>query len=327
MSRGTHELSAGPDGVIVGRRRSGSVEASRHLDWRLGGERWHYRGAPLVGLEVDAGSSGRTGWERYTRVFAGLRSIAGRLEVLAVTADGGLILHEYDMDTRRLVLGPIQLAVGRRDGPRRSRRAGTEWDRYARVFAGSDGAVYAVDEDGSLLHTTLIIDGDLRRLSSAEPTRLVRGRGPGTGWGAYRHVTAGSDGSLYAVRNDGSLAYRRHLGWRDGSPHFAELAGTVLTTEPDAAMRWNEFVHVFAGTEGRLFGVKPDGSLITRRHIGWRSGSNRWERSSETVITEGTGPGTSWDEFVDASSRSWCRRALPVEDRCALTGSGGTQRR
>jgi hypothetical protein len=79
----------------------------------------------------------------------------------------------------------------------------------------------------------------------------------------------------------------RHDGWRDGSSNWtAGNGGRQVGTG------WNGYSRVFAGEDGVIYGMYPDGRLMWYRHDGWRDGSFNW-----TAGNGGRQVGTGWNVF------------------------------
>jgi hypothetical protein len=97
-----------------------------------------------------------------------------------------------------------------------------------------------------------------------------------TGWAQY----------IYAIRTDGGLEWREHLGCLDGA---ADWAGATAV-----GAGWQNFKFVFAGGEGVVYAVQADGTLLWYRHDGRPDGSFIW-----------TGPvvvGSGWQMFTTVLS-------------------------
>jgi hypothetical protein len=89
--------------------------------------------------------------------------------------------------------------------------AGNDW-RFQKIFGGSDGVVYAIRDDGTLLwyrHTATRVD-QASAYAWKGPTTV------GWGWGHFKDVFSTGKGKIYAVENDGDLWVYEHEGFETG---------------------------------------------------------------------------------------------------------------
>ncbi len=228
-------------------------------------------------------------WDEVTRVFAGDEGL-----LYGVKRDGSLVWYRHTGWEQ----GDPTFASG---GAEQRFRDDPWWGTPITLDGGSDGTLYGVGRDGSLLwqrhqdwrNGSTQLSGDWR------PVPLTRGPGLGGGWAGFVQVLAGSEGVLYGVKADGSLVWYRHTGWQDGSPTFADGGRErVLASGPGPGGGWASFARVVAGSEGVLYGIKADGSLVWYRHTGWQDGSPTFaDGGRERVLAKGPGPGGGWAGF------------------------------
>jgi M6 family metalloprotease-like protein len=178
---------------------------------------------------------------------------------------------------------------------------GSGWSAFRQVVGGGEGVLYAIKRDGSLVwyrHLARSI-GQSSWANSGTQRVLVTGSGPGSAWSAFKQVAGGGEGVLYAIKQDGSLAWYKHEGWREGTSSWAN-GGTqrVLVTGSGPGSAWSAFKQVVSGGEGVLYAIKQDGSLVWYKHEGWRQGTNTWANGgTQRVLVTGSGPGSAWAQF------------------------------
>ncbi|MEU6716802.1 N,N-dimethylformamidase beta subunit family domain-containing protein [Nonomuraea sp. NPDC046802] len=95
----------------------------------------------------------------------------------------------------------------------------------------------------------------------------------------------GDGGVLYGVQADGALLWFRHLGRQDGSAVWANGGnGRQIGTG------WHQFHTVLAGADGRLFGVRGDGTVCGFEYVvdDPATGAGSWlDGGSAKVVGEG----------------------------------------
>ena len=171
------------------------------------------------------------------------------------------------------------------------RTVGTGWSGMNQVFDGRDGIVYFIEP---VVEATVHLNraantpasgGRLmwaRHVGHLDGTfRWVGPRPVGRGWAGFKQVFAAGGGVIYAIEpavegvrfdrpgtvivSGGKLVWYRHLGHDDGTfrwegPH-------------EIASGWGGFTHVFAGSGGALYAVKPNGDLMWWHHAGQQTGA------------------------------------------------------
>ncbi|MGB0866247.1 MAG: tachylectin-related carbohydrate-binding protein [Granulosicoccaceae bacterium] len=178
-----------------------------HEDWKEAErEMWPSK------TRVVSRSSG-LGWRSYEKVFYGDNGV-----LYAVTPEGRLAWYKH---------------LGWKDGSRDWANSGNElivsvgsqpdWRKYRHVFSAGDGVIYAVT-GGSTgdLHWYKHEgwqDGINSWANGGRPSVISTSQG--LGWGSYKYLESGGKGVLYAVKSNGALVWYNHLGYQDGSIHWA----------------------------------------------------------------------------------------------------------
>ena len=94
------------------------------------------------------------------------------------------------------------------------RTVGRGWSGYKHVFAGGQGVIYVIADDGTLKwyrHKAYLTGSGLETPGSWEGPKDV-----GRGWGDVEQVFSPGDGIIYAVMPDGTLRWFKHVGYLDG---------------------------------------------------------------------------------------------------------------
>jgi hypothetical protein len=138
---------------------------------------------------------------------------------------------------------------------------GTGWDAYRLLFAGGEGVVYGVRNDGKLYWMR---NRAYRDMNAGDPYSWDGPKQVGTGWDVFSHVFSMGGGVLYGVRPDGEVFWYRHEGFATGEPKWSEALGV--------ASGWQGLSHVVAAGDGIILAVGADGSLYQFRHLDWTSG-------------------------------------------------------
>jgi hypothetical protein len=141
------------------------------------------------------------------------------------------------------------------------------WASYKQVFAGGNGVIYGITQDGKLTwsrHTGLLTGQGSDEPGAWEEAREVSGD-----FGQYRKVFSAGDGVIYAIAEDGQLFWMRHVGFADGTPSFE---GPIAV-----AAGWGEYELVFSGGHGVIYAAGADGILKWNKHLGFESGAAEWQ--------------------------------------------------
>lgn len=245
--------------------QAGALEWYQHLGRSAGTPRW-----------VD-GSSPRTvggsGWQNFRFLFAGEEGV-----IYGVRDDGKLEWYRLDRapdGTLRWANGGNAVVVGN-----------SGWDRFKFLFWGGDGVIYGVRESGELQWhkhlgwrsgTTEWVDGSTSKTVGS------------SGWQNFKFLFSGGDGVIYGARASGELQWHKHLGWRTGAPEWVDGS----TSRTVGATGWQNFLFLFSGGDGVIYGVRSSGELQWHRHVGWRSGNREWVDGSTSRVVAATG----WDRF------------------------------
>ena len=87
-----------------------------------------------------------------------------------------------------------------------------------------------------------------------------------------------------------------HLGWQTGENKWALTApnrwGAPVNTPVQIGTGWQNFRDIFGTTDGTIFAVTPEGTLLMYQHKGFETGADSW-----------TGPvnaGTGWKSYLQA---------------------------
>jgi hypothetical protein len=157
--------------------------------------------------------------------------------------------------------------------PWSGRKIGNGWD-FRQVFAGAEGAIYAIRNNGDmLLYRHLGTSDGANRWAPWSGTKI------GNGWG-FLQVFAGDDGAIYAIRLNGDMLAYRHLGWSNGTASWAPWSGRTIGNG------WS-FRHVFCGRAGSIYAVSADGDMLAYRHLDWIGGTRSWAPWSGRRIGHG----------------------------------------
>jgi Tachylectin len=178
---------------------------------------------------------------------------------------------------------------------------GGGWSAFKTVVAGGNGVLYAIKQDGALVWYRHLgwEDGSAVFANKGSEKTLTQGGSRGDGWSAFKTVVAGGNGVLYAIKQDGTLVWYRHLGWEDGSAVFANNGSEkALTQGGSRGDGWSAFKTVVAGGNGVLYAIKQDGTLVWYRHLGWEDGSAVFANNgSEKILAQSRNRGDGWSAF------------------------------
>ena len=181
--------------------------------------------------------------------------------------------------------GPIQLS--------------TNFGKYATVFGGSDGVIYAVGPDGSLSwyrHTNLTAGGG--------PAYLTGPKIVGSGWGQYKQLFSAGSGVIYAVQPDGTLLWFRHKDYLTGDSMDAPastqpaLAAALQKRALSPQAHWDGPVKVNsgwsglqtaqAGPNGVILAVKTDGSVLWYQYANYLTAGTAATSTLQTMSAQPT---------------------------------------
>jgi hypothetical protein len=197
-----------------------------------------------------------SGWNSYQTVFPG-----GGNTIYGITPDGLLKWHKH--------LG-FRAGSGL-DQPGAwadSRTVGRGWNGFSQVFSGGDGVIYTITQNGTLQwrrHRGYLIGAGLETAGAWEGPKDV-----GRGWDGFSQVFAAGGGVIYTITQDGTLQWRRHLGYRNGAG--LETPG-AWEGPKNVGRGWTGFRQVFSGGDGVIYTITQNGTLQWRQHKGYESGA------------------------------------------------------
>ncbi|MFF0498060.1 tachylectin-related carbohydrate-binding protein [Nocardia aobensis] len=232
--------------ALYGIKPDGDLQWYRHDGVQSGGAYW------------TAGEGGKKisgGWDIYPTVFSGRDSGV----IYAVKPDGDLQWYRHD---------------GWQDGGAYwtagagGNRISGGWGIYRTVFSIGRGVIYGIKPNGDLqwYRHDGWEDGTARWTAGAGGNRVSGG------WDIYDTVFGSYLGVIYGIKPNGDLHWYRHDGWVDGTARWTAGAGGIKISGG-----WNIYDTVFAGYDGAIYGIKPNGDLHWYRHDGWRDGTATWE--------------------------------------------------
>jgi Tachylectin/Trypsin len=107
----------------------------------------------------------------------------------------------------------------------------------------------------------------------------------GTGWaGGLKDILPGGQQSIYALGDDGSLRWYRHVGALDGSRQW-------LGPKP-VGIGWGGFSQIIPMDNGVFYGISPDGMLRWHRHNNYRNGEGLYDGWASAMNV-----GWGWSSF------------------------------
>lgn len=159
------------------------------------------------------------------------------------------------------------IADGSADWAVTGKKIGEGWS-FKQVFAGDNGAIYAIQDNGDLLFYRF------RKIVDGAPDWAVTNKKIGEGWN-FKQVFAGDGGAIYAIQDNGDLLFYRFRGVADGSADWAVQSKKI-------GEGWH-YKHVFAGENGGIFAIKDNGDMFFYRFRGVADGSADWAVRSKQV--------------------------------------------
>ena len=121
---------------------------------------------------------------------------------------------------------------------------------FKKVFGGGNGVLYAIDYAGNLLwmkhnfYLSPIPDPGFRIPGSAlDQARRAPWSGPvviGSGFSGVTQAFSSGEGHIYYITENGALVWRRHVGWKDGTPKWDNPNSYVI------ANGWGSYKFAFA---------------------------------------------------------------------------------
>jgi len=159
---------------------------------------------------------------------------------------------------------------------------GSGWrQQFTKVFAGPDGAFYAVTPAGKLMyyHHLGRTDGTASWANNGRPVQIGN-----SGWGQYPLLCAAADGVIYAVAPDGKLYWYRHLAAATGPGGWVNDGARLQIGRGG----WAQYQRLFAGPQGTLYAANADGDLSWYRRENPASPDGSWVNDGQrTTIGRG----------------------------------------
>ena len=232
------------------------VNADGRLLWARhdGAERGD--GLATPGAWVGPRPVGR-GWDGMKTVFGG-----GGNSIYFIDGDGLLKWHQHNGFNTGAGLEVPSAWSARKD-------VGRGWGGMKHVFAGGNGVIYTIADDGILRwykHNGFLSGAGLDTPGAWQGPKDV-----GRGWAGLKHVFSGGNGIIYTIADDGILRWYKHNGF---------LTGAGLDTPgawegpKDVGRGWGDMKHVFpGGKDGIIYTIANDGILRWYKHNGFRTGA------------------------------------------------------
>lgn len=165
------------------------------------------------------------------------------------------------------------------NGQRQGTTSPRTWANYRSVFAGGDGIIYAITQDGRLLwyRHDQFISGSAGTLEGPKEV--------GQGWDVYKHVFSAGNGYIYAIDAAGKLYWWHHLGFADGTPQWKQ---SLFLQRRQVGEGWGDFTQVFSAgpiaegvlpqgqTGAVIYAVDKAGKLWWFAHLGYDRGNAQW---------------------------------------------------
>jgi hypothetical protein len=195
--------------------------------------------------------------------------------IYGIRADGELVWYRHD----GAASGSSVTIPGAWQGPR---PVDSGWADFKQVFAGDNGSLYAITNDGILrLYQHSGFETGLTTSESGwlPPQSLSKG------WGNFKQAFSGGGGVLYAITSDGILKWYKH----------GVANGKVTWEGPkDVGTGWDKFRQVYSGGNGVLYALTFNGKLMWYRHVAYLSGDamgtpGAWQGAKEV--------GSGWGDF------------------------------
>jgi hypothetical protein len=111
----------------------------------------------------------------------------------------------------------------------------------------------------------------------------------GTGWTTAnaKSVFAGPNGSIYVIRQDGTLSFYKHTGNDNGAANWAVQNVTI-------GSGWQNFTKVFAGDNDNIYAITTTGDLLLYKFTSTFNGVNN---APNSVPVNALKIGTGWNIF------------------------------
>ena len=154
------------------------------------------------------------------------------------------------------------------------KKVGNGWGGFKDVFSDGGGAIYALQNDGTLRWYGH--DGYFDGTQAwHDPTTV------GNGWAGFKQIVPAGEYVMYGIQPDGTLLWYRH----NGAP-----SGVFDWTGPKPVGNgWQNFKSVFSGGGGVLYAIQTDGKLLRYVHKDYLTGGSAWDGPKEI--------GSGWQGF------------------------------
>jgi hypothetical protein len=225
---------------------------------------------------TDFGVKTGTTWNRFATVFATTDGV-----IYGIEPGGDLYWYKhYGFETGAPKAWANDFGV----------KEGTTWNRFATVFATSDGVIYGIEPGGDMYWYKH------NGFETGDPNNWAYDYGikVGTGWNRFATVFATSDGVIYGIEPGGDMYWYKHNGFETGDPNaWAYNHGIKVGTT------WDRFAMVFATSDGVIYGVEPGGDVYWYKHNGFETGDpNNWVNDFGVKVR------TGWDRFAPVFATS-----------------------
>ena len=158
-------------------------------------------------------------------------------------------------------------------------KVGNGWKNgYTTAFAGGEGVIYLIRENGDLLWYKHL--GYQDGSAKWDP---ASGKVVGTGWKGYYAVFSGGNGVIYWIDMNGDLFWYKHAGYATGAVSWYGGSTNKIGNG------WKDGVkQIFSTGFGHIYFVASDGTLRHYNHLGFNNGTASWTRNSGNKV------GTGW---------------------------------
>jgi hypothetical protein len=193
----------------------------------------------------------RSDWQLFTSVFGG-----GGGVVYGIQNSGDLKWLKHNGRAKGL------------DNWQAARTVGYGWQDFRQVFADGEGHIYALKKDGTLLwHKHPYFQTAKNKFFNttsfvSNPTTVK------SGLQNIQKMLAAGSGIIYAVQNDGTLLWLKHVDYASGGPSW--LPVQVV------GHGWGAFAQIVAAEQNTVYALQGDGNLLWYRHQGANKGIFAW---------------------------------------------------
>jgi hypothetical protein len=248
----------------------------------------------------------------------------------ALTKDGKLNWYQFTPARQSAGAQPAATTVS---GPV---TVASNFSAYKQVFGGSDGVIYAIQNDGTLLwfrHAGFANGGGAATMTGPKPVA--------PGFGQFKNVFSAGDGIIYAIADDGSLLWYRHKNFLTGVADATNAKSGPIPKEGarkveqtfvgpsqlegpiNVGSGWGDFRQVIPSGDGVVLAVQTDGKLLWYRHDDYLTGVSSGVPSSNGVQKNAVRP-AGWEMQTGAEAgRAVSPGANPAGRESSLASSWG----